>query len=280
MSSKRFMGINLSGAKNFKTTLVILEYFKREEKIFVLDVVDHLGPEGTIPADEVLLAEIDNWKSKLNGIAVDAPVTLPPCLPCPKSCKGFSRCPKQATAWMKLFIAKKEAEGLEPRPISSYTQRPIELWLRYEVLPWIPERYHFEIDETLGGTKAPLTARMHYLARFLDPTPIFEVLPKLTLALLSEKLELHPRYLSSYRRLEEGALAREKILEALAKKMGIFFYEKDLYRLAASLGAFDAFLSAYTALLNDLGHCVHPPRKFPKDSGWIYYPKTEKLGVK
>jgi hypothetical protein len=159
------------------------------------------------------------------------------------------------------------------REFTPYTQRPIELWIRQSVFPKLPENTHFEIDETLGGNRAPLTARMSFLKRHLNPIPLIEVLPKLSVAILTAQLELDKRIISTYRQLEEGIHSREEILIQLSKKHDVFIYERDLRKLTQSLTAFDAFICAYTAFLADQDQCVKIPKGFPVASGWAQYPQ-------
>ena len=40
---ERFLGLELAGAKNNKTALSILEYYPREQKIFLLDIRDRIS---------------------------------------------------------------------------------------------------------------------------------------------------------------------------------------------------------------------------------------------
>jgi len=131
----------------------------------------------------------------------------------------------------------------------------------------------FEIDEALGGNKAPLAARMHYLRRHLGSFDLLEAWPKLTVAVLGGQLGLSRRTLSSYRHLEQGIHARGEILECLTERHGIFIYERDMKKLSQSLASFDAFICAYTALLSSVGQCAKPPKGFPVASGWVQYPK-------
>ena len=158
-----------------------------------------------------------------------------------------------------------------------YTQRPIELWLKHEVISRLPEKARFEIDEAMGGNKAPLTARMNFLQRQLKDFEMHEVLPKLTVALLMPSLKITMKHLQNYRKMEEGAESRQVILEKMCDHLDIFIYDRDMKKLTQNLGAFDAFICAYTILLNDLNECVAPPRHFPIDSGWIRYPKSSLL---
>jgi hypothetical protein len=121
---------------------------------------------------------------------------------------------------------------------------------------------------------------MHFLKRHLPGLRLAEAWPKLTVALLAQELGLSKRIVSSYRSLEQGAHAREEILEALADQKGIFIYERDVRKLAQTLASFDAFVCALTALLSDTGSCEPLPHGFPAAParGWVEYPRGETLG--
>ena len=275
---ERFLGLELAGAKNNKTALSILEYYPREQKIFLLDIRDRISGDrgsarehrpGISSGDQALLDLLIEPDEEITLLAVNVPLTLPPAFLDKKS-------EAAAVAWMGRF-AKRAAVGHRASPIefTAYTQRPVELWLRHEVLARVPRTAQFEVDEALGGNRAPLTARMHYLQRMLDPAKLVEALPKLTALRLCTQLGLDRRFLARYRRLEEGAHARLGFLEELVARRGVFIYERDLKKLSTSLTAFDSFLCAYTALLSHRDGCERPPRGFPKSSGWVEFPKEE-----
>jgi hypothetical protein len=271
-TAQRFLGLELSGAKNSKTSVSILEFYPKEKKVFLLDIHERVtAREGQSP-DQALLELLAELSPGLSLMGVNVPLTLPPCLLCsPSRCKGACRSP--ATQWMERFVRRRPQRKGEI-VFTPYTQRPVELWLRYEVLGAMPKPLQFEVDEAMGGNRAPLTARMQYLKRSLDPATLVEVLPKLTALRLCLGLGLDKRLLSRYRKLEEGSHARAVFLEALIEKRGIFIYERDLRKLSHSLAAFDSFLCAYTALLCEQGQCEKPPRGFPVASGWIEHPAS------
>jgi hypothetical protein len=265
------------------------------------------GPYAVTSAGDQALLELiheltdessQNSKVPNTTLGVNVPLQLPPCLEqfttaatCTsrglkrKSTGGVStKSAAHATAaaavkWMNEATRKAERQFKEddslPRVLefTPYTQRPVELWVRYQVFPKLPPTHRFEIDETLGGTKAPLTARMNFLQRHLDGLSLVEVWPKLTVAVLALDLELPKRVVQSYRRLEEGVHAREQILETLSSRHDIFIYERDIRKLSNSLPAFDAFMCAYTALLSDIKRCATAPAGFPVASGWVQYPQ-------
>lgn len=282
LQPQRYLGLELAGAKNPKTTLAVIEYYPKENKVFLLDIHDRIGGTEEEGADKALIGHIKdlvrNHPKNTVSLAVNVPLELPPCIPCTKKiCPFPDKCTVPAVKWMRDTVKRASKSGSANLPrikeFTPYTQRPIELWIRYHVLPDLPEKLKFDIDETLGGNKAPLTARMQFLKRHLGDTRTFEVWPKLTIACLNAKLKLSQRILTSYRRLEEGAFARGEILEAFSKTLGLFIYERDARKLASNLSSFDAFICAYTALLADNGKCALPPKGFPTASGWVHYPE-------
>jgi hypothetical protein len=287
---RRYVGLDLSGAKNSKTTLAVLEYYPKEKKVFLLDVRENLGAVGESTSDEVLVEILNEQVNEHPGVklGVNAPLTLPPAFRCARDLKGEELKHSEASLkWMSHFVER--AKFHRPKPKTSkrtarlkefytpYTQRPVELWLKYEVLAKLPEKLRFEMDETLGGNKAPLTARMQYLQGYLEKFEMTEVLPKLTVTLLVPQMKLNQRTMRQYRQLEDGAQARKTILEKMAEHLDIFIYDRDMKKLTQNLNAFDAFLCAYTVLLADRNECVPTPKNFPVHSGWIQYPKSPLL---
>ncbi len=273
-NAQRYLGLELAGAKNQKTALAALEFYPQEQKIFLLDIFEKIMKHEDQTSDEALLDLVAEFKpitAELTTrvpMGVNVPLDLPPCIGCTrKTCPLPQKCTVPTVKWMRE-TAKKAQKKKEFTP---YTQRPVELWIRHHVLPELPAAHAFEIDETLGGNKGPLTARMHFLKRHLHGIRLLETWPKLTISVLGFELGLSKRTLSSYRKLEEGAYAREEILETLVHQKGVFIYERDIQKLSHSLACFDAFICAYTALLADTHQCA----KTPKASlgSWVHYPR-------
>ncbi len=275
---ERYLGLDLSGAKNPKTALSILEYYPKERKVFLLDIQDRIhapatpsressGNSGPFPADQWLLGLIRESAEELACLAVNVPLTLPPCF---LGSRLESICIRWMTRQARRASKRRQTGSVE---FTAYTQRPVELWIRHQVLSALPKTMQFEVDEAFGGSRAPLTARMHFLQRHLDRKRLIESWPKLTALRLCLQLGHDRRFLSRYRKLEEGAHARMLFLEHLIEEKGVFIYEKDLRKLSQSLAAFDSFLCAYTGLLARLGLCERPPRGFPLASGWVHFPR-------
>ncbi|MBC7691044.1 MAG: DUF429 domain-containing protein [Methylotenera sp.] len=275
LQPRRYLGLELAGAKNQKTALAALEYYPKEKKIFLLDTYDKIAAHDEQTGDDALLEVVHELRGISHGVhmmGVNVPLELPPCLVC--TCTT-SECSTPAASWMRAFVkesALKTDRNVRVKEITPYTQRPVELWVRYKVLENLTPELMFEIDEALGGTKAPLTARMSFLKRSLTDLSLVEVWPKLSIASLAPQLDVSKRALMSYRHLEEGVHARAELLEAFVEDHGIFIYERDVKKLTQSLTAFDAFICAYTALLSDQGRTVKMPKGFPAATGWVEYP--------
>jgi hypothetical protein len=283
--SRRYLGVELAGAKNQKTAVAVLEWYAKEEKIFLLDIHDRIalaprsrsehhevhghghGPFQT--GDEALLDLIEELNEGVARTGVNTALDLPP---------SIGRTARSAAAsihWMREISRRAARAKLKTLDFTPYTQRPVELWVRYQVLPDLEPHERFEIDETLGGNRAPLTARMHYLQRFMKGLNLTEIWPKLTIAILASSLGLSKRTIQCYRHLEEGVHAREEILERLTEQEDIFIYERDIRKLSHSLASFDAFVCAYTALLADLGKTAKKPKGYPTGAGWVHYPSRQ-----
>lgn len=270
LSAQRFLGLELSGARNHKTAISILEFYSKEQKVFLLDIHDRIAAHDEQTGDDALLELVDEISPGMALMGVNVPLTLPSCLGCSlKACK--TSCRSKSVQWMDRFVKKNPGIRFTP-----YTQRPIELWIKHEVLSHYPRSLQFDVDEALGGNRAPLSARMHYLKRHLPAAKLVEAWPKLTALRLCLGLGMERRLLSRYRKLEEGAHARMQFLETLMQKRGIFIYDRDLKKLSQSLTAFDSFLCAYTALLSHQDLCERAPRGFPVDSGWVQFPGDSK----
>ncbi len=276
---RRYLGLELAGAKNQKTSLAVLEFYPREQKVFLLDVYDRISGHSEQTGDEALIETIleatSQDENRVARIGVNVPIELPPCITCERrSCKSSKGCMEPAAKWMIAQAARAAADkdiGVNVLEVTPYTQRPFEIWARYNILPALKEDFRFEIDEALGGNRAPLTARMHFLKRHFGGLPIVEVWPKLTISTLAQAFSIPKRLIQNYRKPEEGYAARVELLEIIAIKKGVFIYDRDLKKLGQSLTAFDAFLCAYTAVLLDCDMTVKAPKGFPKGSSWVAY---------
>lgn len=272
-ASTRYIGLDLTGARNAKTTLCVLESFKKEKKIFVLDVQAGLGASDNTSSDNVLIETLlDHAEGHFQPyLAVNAALSLPPCITCTrKTCPTPSACTVPEVKWMRRFLEEQHIQ----KDLTPYTQRPVELYLRHQVLEELPNKLRFDCDETLGGNRAPMTARMHYLKfHTQNKFSLLEVHPKLTVVAIGTALKIPQRYLTSYRSLDHGVSAREHIVHEICKYYELFVYERDEKKIAENLNSFDAFILALSAWFHDNDMKIKPPKGFPSSAGWLFIPK-------
>ncbi|MBL7715096.1 MAG: hypothetical protein JNL01_06470 [Bdellovibrionales bacterium] len=278
----RYLGLNLSGAKNQKTSVAALEYYPNQKKVFLLDIHDRVPQAPDQTSDQALLELLDELKAPQPGktlLTFDTALSLPPCVTCEKKCPMPEKCVVPSVKWMRVLSKKMRKshflrdEGVRVLEFTPYTQRPVELWLRYEVLPELPEPYRFEVDEALGGSRGPLVARLNFLQKHLKNFDHCEAHPKLSTSILAYEFGASKRLITAYRRLEEGAQARQELIEIFADRLGLFVYDRDLRKLSLSLASFDAFVCAVTGWLSDTGRTVQKPAGFPSE--WIQYPDPD-----
>lgn len=261
--SIRVLGLELAGAKNDKTALAVFEYFPHEEKTYLLHLYEGLGSRADLTADRVLLSILKESKGPHSVLCVNVPLQFPPCTQCElKSCVAKGECQAPAAQW----ALKQRGASYTP-----YTQRPVEIWLKKEVVA--RNALTLDVDETLGGARAPLTARMVHLLPRLKGFEVIESVPKLTTLLLGKAKRVPKNLLEDFRTLGKGARARADLLRALSPGLGLYLGPHDLTRATKSLSAFDALFCGVTGVLHVRGRCVKPPRGFPTRSGWIQYPQ-------
>lgn len=252
--TRTVLGVDLGGASSDTTGFVVLrgDARPRVEQAAILPRGD-----GPAEAEQNLLALVDDWGPDV--VAVDAPLTLPPCMTCPSFCGG----PGPAC---ELVAARNiwEADG---NPVS---QRLTELHLR----------------KALAGIKAPmhtmqmgiLTARAVAFARRVAtrtlvpdahlPAQLLEVYPRATLHRLGEAdAGLRPQAKG-----EPDEVYAERVIAGFGRLVnGVGKYELSLS--AAGHHVLDALAAAYTGWLAPDG-LEPPPEHFNVAAGWIWYPRA------
>lgn len=186
---RRFIGISLGGGRGKTTAVARIELGEAGASLVLAEARvrrEHRGggapqadDDDTGPfRDRVLLAYLDQWIDEHSAVGVDAPLSLPPCVPCQLACPGIDACEVPAVAWMRthassLQIRRGRSDPSKPL-VTPYTQRPTELLLEHATL---------QPRETLGQGMGPLAARATYLRRATSPR----------LRLNENLLEVHPR---------------------------------------------------------------------------------------
>ncbi|KIG16571.1 hypothetical protein DB30_04342 [Enhygromyxa salina] len=195
--------------------------------------------------DEVLLRWVDRWVDEHTVTAIDAPLTLPPCVRCQLQCPGIEACTVPVVAWMRrhggyLVIRTGRSDPGKPA-ITPYTQRATELLL---------ERATLAPRESLGQGMGPLAARAAYLRRALSPRlrlneNLLEVHPRATLIrLFGPRQERRTRHGSDPQTWER----RTAVLEALGRLVeGLEFDRVWPDLVVRNVHVFHAVVSAFTA---------------------------------
>lgn len=257
------LGVDLGGGKGKKTAAATLRVDSRNGAT-VVDIAPR--PREAPLYDQSLLALLRGYGDD-TLVAIDAPLTLPPCLRCRVSlCPGQDECVDASVVQMRAAAASHEGDGdrntRRGKPhVTPYTQRATELRLLLErgIVP----------REALGQGTGPLAARAAHLTRALADRfrlneNLIEVSPKATLAALGftrrTRKHLHERE------------ARAEVLEALSPGLR---FGPGVWRevCVQSDHLFDAVIAAYTGYLwarDDWQGLLAPDAR--PDEGWIWVP--------
>src|SRR5437868_4878432 len=107
LESKRYLGLELAGAKNQKTSIAALEYYPKENKIFLLDIFDRISGHKNQTSDEALLEVINEMQPGITQMGVNIALELPPCIQCTrKTCPQTKDCNVAPVKWMRDFTKK------------------------------------------------------------------------------------------------------------------------------------------------------------------------------
>jgi len=267
----RNLGFEVSGAKNDKSAVAVLDFYPKTERLILSEIEFKLSGIEEMSSDDFLLQTLQSYCPegvRLNGCGVHGPLDLPPqfleSLADNDPAHPKSQLRQDQIAWM---IEQWRRLKPSPRPFSTYHERPCEIFLRYLT------KEKFLCAEALGANLAPITARLQVLKSRL-PHPLHEVNPRATLARLISSLGVNKNLYRDFSDLEKGVSVREKIFAEINKKAPqLFIYEKDLELMILNLNCFYAFLCAFQEHLIARDLAEVPPKNFPKGAGWIYLPK-------
>lgn len=249
--SRTVLGIDLGGALQATTGYAVLSGIRRPK----LKSVGVLPRSASADAAERLLLELlDEWRPSL--VAVDAPLTLPPCLVCPSSCQG----PGADSCELRAACQVWEVGG---NPV---TERLCEVRLRKEIgggkpLPTM------RIGQIAGRGVAlarRLRAQRAERGRVAGPE-LIEVYPAASLLRLG--FDGRPAR-------KEGEVAARRFQSRVLRKLGerIVGLDGDDDELPDD-HAFDAVIAAYTGWLAPDG-LEPPPGDFNAAAGWIWLPRA------
>jgi hypothetical protein len=252
-SFKRFIGVNLGGGRGKTTAVARLERAGRG--VSLVEARMRHGHRGggedsseesgdPLFRDEVLVAYLLRHLDDETVVAINAPLTLPPCIRCPLPCPGVQACTVPVVAWMRKHApALSTHRGRSDRgkpAVTPYTQRASDLLLTHVGL---------QPRESLGQGMGPLAARAAYLRHALSPQlrlheNLIEVHPPATIirlfgAAVEHRLGRGPA--------DEVAAQRRKIFVGLGEKLRFDYVWPEI--VVRSPHIFEAVLSAFTAFL-------------------------------
>ena len=242
----------------------MLEYFPEQKKIFLAKLIDRIRAEEFISADLKIHEMITQYQDQAEFLAFDVPMTLPTCLECRLKCPGYEACSEPEIKYLHNLYQHDREKKKPKKMFTPYTQRCVDTYLGARS----PE---LEPQHAMGANLAPLTARARYISRRVQ-IPTLEVFPRLSVWEMGLELKVNKSTLRSYRNSVGGEAAREVLLKAIAEQWHVFFYEQDRKTLVESFHAFDAFICAYTALLQFQGKTESRPRDLPRSQTWIGIP--------
>lgn len=246
MAARTVLGIDLGGALQATTGFAVLTGSRRPR----------LGRYGVLrkaktaaAAEQALVKLIEEERPEV--VAVDAPLTLPPCLTCPAFCRGPSPAGCELRASRLVW-----EEGGNP-----VTERLCEVLLRDEIgggkpLPTM------RIGQ-IAGRGVALARRLASL-RYEESGPLprlIEVYPTATVSRL-RKLHKGPR----------GKQSSPAFRRKLLAKLEIDTSAADEGQLTTG-HVYDAVIAAYTGWLPPK-MLDAPPEEHNAASGWIWLPKV------
>ncbi len=104
----RFIGLSLSGGKNDKACIAVLEYFPKYHKVFLTKIHDKISGEVEHSSDQKIIEILESYQESIDSISVDAPMQLPLCISCRLKCPGFENCKEEHIVWMEKQLQKKQ----------------------------------------------------------------------------------------------------------------------------------------------------------------------------
>ncbi len=257
---RRFIGIELGGGRGKNTAVARLELTRTADgrgRLAVSEAKVRYGHRGTglseepggdaLFRDDVLVEFLDRWVDEATVVAIDAPLTLPPCIRCQLPCPSVRACTVPVVQWMRRFAPKLSARGRSDphKPaVTPYTQRATEILLQASGV---------HTREGLGQGTGPLAARAAHLRRILSPRlrlheNLLEVHPRATLIrLLGPSAEQRARHGDN----EAVWTARKEVFDELAAKMTFDYVWPEL--VVRNNHVFHAVICAFTAFLWSTG---------------------------
>ena len=263
-------GLNLGGEGTDKTTIAIFELNldHNSKAINLLHLFERVGAGRRTDADTALQHILKRFK-KLSLLAINAPLSLPPCFSCKCSYdKKKNTCSNQQNQYLQKLSLENKRMCAKNKHFLPYIHRPVDAYLRTFIDSTLPHH------EPLGSNNSPLTARAYYLKKSLFPDlRIIESYPRLNLVMLRKKLKLLKKQVIGYNSIDSGKFYRQYILDVFTSDFSVSINKTNRDLIINNSISLNAFILGYVACLHIKGKTVRKPSDFPKHADWIIFPK-------
>ncbi len=258
----------MSGGKNDKACVAVIEYFPKYHKIFLTKIYDRIVGDIHHSADQKIIEILETYKDSIQSVSVDTPFQLPLCLDCKLKCPGYEACKIDHIVWMRKQIQKKQKKKKVKKQFTPYTQKSVEFIVNEEL------EENFQLPHAMGANSAPLLARCLFLKRRFE-AEWNEVFPKLSVWRIGRSMNISKSDLRFHKHAVSGNEVREKILEELVDHKLAFVYDQDKKIMVQNNHAFEAFVCALTGFLKFFDQTESRPKDFPENESWIDFPKEK-----
>lgn len=287
-SCTRFVGLSLSGTKSTKSSLAVLEYYEKQDKVVLSHIFDKISVLDQVSSDELILENLNRLEN-LSSVFVNAPLQLPKCMRCRLKCPGHSVCNEPEIQWMQSFY---EIESKQKKPhkiISPYTEKCGELYWKNAI-----EDETFILDHAGGANKASIMFRAMYIQRCFESSQKKsnktskansssksakdskvswqQFYPQLSVWQWGRSLKVAKSHLRHFSHSVYGKEAREVFLTQLSKRTSLFFYDVEGKKIIHDKNSFEALLGALTAFSHFNNEYFKRPKNYPANESWPIVP--------
>ncbi len=284
-SCTRFVGLSLSGTKSTKSSLAVLEYYEKQDKVVLSHIFDKISVLDQVSSDELILENLNRLEN-LSSVFVNAPLQLPKCMRCKLRCPGHSACTEPEVKWMRDFYEKESKQKKPHKIISPYTEKCGELYWKNAI-----EDETFILDHAGGANKASIMFRAMYIQKCFEsgqknPAKNLKTqksnssrnvswqqfFPQLSVWQWGRSLKVAKSHLRFFSHSVYGKEAREVFLTQLAKRTSLFFYDVEGKKIIHDKNSFEALLGALTAFSHFNNEYIKRPKNYPANESWPIVP--------
>ncbi len=244
MEKELYLGLNLSGIKKDKSSLLVLEKYKDHNKVVLSNIEDKFkNSKLNFYPDEILKKQILSYKGvnqNIKAVGVNFPLFAPPCIGCRRECPGVQSCEVTEVKWLVREYKKANklsSKSIKDRKIPSpYSERALD----YYIANLLEEK--FPLEPAFGSSRSSFYGRGQFLIRGLKGVKFIETFPKVSIWRLGLRYGLRKSVLRNFYRSEVTEDNRALFLEKIEKDF--FIYEDDKENLIKNKGNFEALLNA------------------------------------